>query len=74
MPDGTRAAAVVVESAFNPVAYSQQPRIRSLAVHPEHRQHFGLQQTWWLDERRDVIKSTDAALTYLQYLQPVFQR
>ena len=62
----------VVESAFNPVAYSRSRASGLWQFIPSTGKHFGLQQTWWLDERRDVIKSTDAALTYLQYLSQYF--
>jgi membrane-bound lytic murein transglycosylase D len=62
----------VVESAFNPVAYSRSRASGLWQFIPSTGKHYGLQQTWWVDERRDVIKSTDAALTYLQYLSQYF--
>jgi membrane-bound lytic murein transglycosylase D len=62
----------IVESAFNPVAYSRSRASGLWQFIPSTGKHFGLQQTWWLDERRDVIKSTEAALTYLQYLSEYF--
>ena len=62
----------VVESAFNPVAYSRSRASGLWQFIPSTGKHYGLQQTWWVDERRDVIKSTDAALTYLQYLSEYF--
>lgn len=37
-----------------------------MAVHSLHRQGLNLQQNWWVDNRRDVVKSTHAALDYLQ--------
>ncbi|HSB96598.1 MAG TPA: LysM peptidoglycan-binding domain-containing protein, partial [Spongiibacteraceae bacterium] len=33
---------------------------------------FGLKRTWWYDGRKDVVASTDAALTYLQRLHDMF--
>jgi membrane-bound lytic murein transglycosylase D len=39
---------------------------------PRTGRHYGLDQNWWLDERRDVIESTQAALTYLEYLHRYF--
>ena len=36
--------------------------------------HYGLEQNWWIDERRDVIEATGAALTYLQYLNTLLRR
>jgi len=62
----------VVESAFNPVAYSRSRASGLWQFIPSTGRHYGLQQNWWLDERRDVIRSTDAALTYLQYLGEYF--
>ena len=34
---------------------------------------YGLKVDWWIDERRDVIEATGAALTYLQYLNGYFK-
>lgn len=62
----------VVESAFNPVAYSRSRASGLWQFMPRTGRHYGLDQTWWLDERRDVIESTQAALTYLQYLHRYF--
>jgi membrane-bound lytic murein transglycosylase D len=62
----------VVESAFNPVAYSRSHAAGLWQFIPSTGKHFGLEQNWWIDERRDVIKSTSAALDYLQYLNGHF--
>jgi len=62
----------VVESAFNPVAYSRSRASGLWQFMPRTGRHYGLDQTWWLDERRDVIESTQAALSYLQYLHGYF--
>ncbi len=58
----------VVESAFNPVAYSRSRASGLWQFIPSTGKHYGLQQNWWIDERRDVIRATTAALDYLQYL------
>lgn len=63
----------VVESAFNPVAYSRSRAAGLWQFIPSTGKHFGLEQNWWIDERRDVIKSTTAALDYLQYLHDYFE-
>jgi membrane-bound lytic murein transglycosylase D len=62
----------VVESAFNPVAYSHSRAAGLWQFIPSSGRHYGLEQNWWMDERRDVIEGTQAALTYLQYLNAYF--
>jgi membrane-bound lytic murein transglycosylase D len=62
----------VVESAFNPVAYSRSRASGLWQFIPSSGRHYGLEQNWWIDERRDVIEATEAALTYLQYLNNYF--
>ena len=62
----------VVESAFNPVAYSRSRASGLWQFIPSTGKHYGLEQNWWIDERRDVIKATNAALDYLQYLHRYF--
>jgi len=62
----------VVESAFNPVAYSRSRASGLWQFIPSTGKHYGLEQNWWIDERRDVLRATDAALTYLQYLHGYF--
>jgi len=62
----------VVESAFNPVAYSRSRASGLWQFIPSTGKHYGLTQNWWIDERRDVLRATDAALTYLAYLNQYF--
>ncbi len=62
----------VVESAFNPVAYSRSRASGLWQFIPSSGRHYGLEQNWWIDERRDVIESTQAALNYLEYLHRYF--
>jgi membrane-bound lytic murein transglycosylase D len=62
----------VVESAFNPVAYSRSRASGLWQFIPSTGKHYGLAQNWWIDERRDVLRATDAALAYLQYLHKYF--
>ena len=57
-----------VESAFNPRAYSPNHAAGIWQFIPATGRHFGLQQNWWYDGRRDVLASTRAALDYLQRL------
>lgn len=58
----------VVESAFDPFAYSHGRAAGPWQFIPSTGKHFGLEQDWWADQRRDIVASTEAALTYLQQL------
>ena len=55
-----------VESAYNPMAYSRAHASGMWQFIPGTGRDYKLKQDWWRDERRDVLASTDAALTYLQ--------
>jgi len=56
----------MVESAFNPHAVSSARAMGIWQFIPSTGKNYDLDQNWWVDERRDIIVSTDAALTYLQ--------
>ena len=56
----------VVESAFQPFAYSHGRAAGIWQFIPSTGRMFGLQQNWWYDGRRDIVASTKAALDYLQ--------
>ncbi|MGO1692365.1 MAG: LysM peptidoglycan-binding domain-containing protein [Marinobacter sp.] len=58
----------IVESAFDPFAYSHGRAAGLWQFIPSTGKYFGLTQSWWHDDRRDVITATDAALTYLDRL------
>lgn len=58
----------VVESAFDPFAYSHGGAAGMWQIISSTGKRFGLEQDWWYDGRRDVIRSTNAALDYLEYL------
>ncbi len=62
----------MVESAFDPFAYSFASAAGLWQFIPSTGRYFGLRQDWWYDGRRDVLASTDAALTYLQGLYDSF--
>lgn len=63
----------IVESAFRPFAYSHGRAAGIWQFIPATGRHYGLEQNWWYDGRRDVIAATDAALTYLAYLNELFE-
>jgi membrane-bound lytic murein transglycosylase D len=62
----------VVESAYEPFAYSSSRAAGLWQFIPATGVRFGLKQDWWYDGRRDVIESTRAALDYLQALHDQF--
>ncbi len=55
-----------VESAMNPVALSSAQAAGLWQFIPSTGKAYDLHQNWWVDNRRDVVKSTQAALDYLQ--------
>jgi membrane-bound lytic murein transglycosylase D len=55
----------MVESAFNPVALSTSRASGIWQFIPSTGKHYGLNQDFWMDSRRDVLAGTDKALTYL---------
>lgn len=55
-----------VESAMNPTALSSARAAGLWQFIPSTGRAYNLQQDWWVDNRRDVVKSTEAALDYLQ--------
>ncbi len=55
-----------VESAMNPTALSSAQAAGLWQFIPSTGKAYDLQQNWWVDNRRDVVKSTQAALDYLQ--------
>ena len=57
-----------VESAYDPNAYSHARASGLWQFIPSTGTAFELEQTWWRDQRRDPIASTNAALDYLEYL------
>ena len=62
----------VVESAFEPYAYSRARASGLWQFIPGTGSNYGLKQNWWYDGRRDVVASTRAALDYLQSLHDAF--
>jgi membrane-bound lytic murein transglycosylase D len=62
----------MIESAYNPQAYSSGRASGIWQFIPSTGKHFGLRQDWWVDNRRNITFATDAALTYLQKLHAMF--
>ena len=62
----------IVESAFDPFAYSHGRASGMWQFVPDTGKRFGMKQNWWYDGRRDVIASTNGAIKYLKYLHKYF--
>ncbi len=58
----------MVESAFNPMAYSRAHASGLWQFIPGTGKRYDLAQNWWYDGRRDIVESTAAALEYLTKL------
>ena len=55
----------MVESSFNPMAYSRAHASGLWQFIPGTGKRYELAQNWWYDGRRDIVASTTAALGYL---------
>ncbi|WP_231757092.1 LysM peptidoglycan-binding domain-containing protein [Microbulbifer elongatus] len=62
----------IVESAYDPFAYSHAQASGMWQFIPATGRSFGLHQNWWYDGRRDVVESTRAASEYFNYLSAKF--
>lgn len=56
----------MVESSFNPMAYSRAHASGLWQFIPGTGKRYDLKQNWWYDARRDIVDSTAAALEYLK--------
>jgi len=62
----------MIESGFNPKAYSYAHASGPWQFISSTGHKYGLNRSWWRDERRDFVKSTHAACKYLKYLYEMF--
>lgn len=62
----------IVESGFDPFGYSHGRASGPWQFIPSTGHIYGLEQTWWLDGRRDIKLSTQAAISYLKRLNKMF--
>lgn len=63
----------IVESAYQPFAYSHGRAAGIWQFIPATGKAYGLKQNWWYDGRRDIYASTEAALNYLEQLNKMFK-
>lgn len=62
----------MIESAYNPLAYSRSHASGMWQFIPSTGKLYGLRQNFWYDGRRDVLAATNAALDYLEKLYGMF--
>ena len=62
----------IVESTYDPLAYSPSHAAGLWQFIPSTGRHYGLDRNRWYDGRRDIIRSTGAAIEYLSYLNRRF--
>lgn len=69
---GELALLPMLESAYDPFAYSGVGAAGLWQLMPRTGSDLGLKQDWWFDARRSIRPSTNAALNYLVYLNKFF--
>ena len=62
----------IVESAYQPFAYSHANASGIWQFISATGKRYGLKQNWWYDGRRDIVAATEAALDYLEMLHKRF--
>lgn len=62
----------LVESGYNPNAYSRAAAVGMWQFMTGTAKGVGLRVDWWIDERRDPVRSTDGAIRFLKHLNDQF--
>ena len=67
------ASLAIIESGLSPHAVSSAKAVGYWQFMKPTATRFGLKMNWWLDERRDLKKSTFAAAAYCKDLRKIFR-
>jgi membrane-bound lytic murein transglycosylase D len=62
----------LIESGYNPHAYSSAAAVGLWQFMASTARGTGLRVDWWIDERRDPVRSTDGAIKFLGWLKEQF--
>jgi membrane-bound lytic murein transglycosylase D len=62
----------LVESGYNPHAYSRAAAVGMWQFMTTTARGMGLRVDWWVDERRDPVRATDGAVRFLRGLNEQF--
>ena len=62
----------LIESGYDPNAYSSAAAVGIWQLMTSTARGTGLRVDWWVDERRDPVRSTDAAIRFLGWLHEQF--
>ena len=62
----------LVESGYDPDAYSKAAAVGMWQFMSSTARGLGLRVDWWVDERRDPVRSTDAAVRFINFLRKQF--
>src|SRR5215212_1968056 len=62
----------LVESGYDPNAYSKAAAVGMWQFMTSTGRGMGLRIDWWIDERRDPVRSTDAAVRFIKGLNEQF--
>jgi membrane-bound lytic murein transglycosylase D len=62
----------LIESGYDPDAYSSAAAVGMWQFMTGTARGYGLRVDWWIDERRDPVRATDAAIKYLNELRGQF--
>lgn len=63
-----------IESSYDPFSISSSGAVGLWQIMPRTADLLGLKENWWIEDRHDPFKSTDAAIRYIDYLYKRFNQ